>query len=622
MSNPLSIFVPINKIDEEQRLVYGQVAAEVMDNSGEMFDYEGSKDYFAKWSDNAYETSGGKSYGNVRVMHTAKVAGIVSSPLGFNDDAKTIEACAKVIDDAEWEMVKAGGYTGFSMGGRYVSRATKSDGVKTYIADPCEISLVDKPCIPTATFEVVKADGITEDRRFRDDLYQKSDAGGTMYVPTNDEMLPVAKSLAKAAGKTDADWLEFMDAAREDLIAKHDAGGAPQSETPAENADAPAQADEGGDVEKGDKPFGDDKDKDEEEASDEDKGEAADGGDEGGASGASEDEEDEDKKGEAAAKADTPETPELEQGWKAKDGTFFVKKADALAHNETLAKGTAEPSLADRLANAVAKADQVINGEVEEPVVLVVKTATLDALAQPLAKMRGFMEDPLVKSMYDVRQLADIVSSLDCLHCSLAYESAWREDESALPADVFDHLKSLGATLVALAANEVKHIVASAAKTAAGTTGEAVIEVVFDEPVLELAASTLGLEKSALLPEVETLAKADTGTLAKIDAGSGDALAKMDALEKRATAAEETAAKATEELAKIAPLVASMEERLTKMAAMPRDKAPTTRVVEKGQDVNGGTGEFSLAKMAEQNPNIVIDAAIRAAQQHGRTIGQ
>lgn len=617
MSKQLSIFVPINKIDEEQRLVYGQVAAEVMDNSGEMFDYEGSKDYFAKWSENAYETSGGKSYGNVRVMHTAKVAGIVSSPLGFNDDAKTIEACAKVIDDAEWEMVKAGGYTGFSMGGRYVSRATKSDGVKTYVADPCEISLVDKPCIPTATFEFVKADGLTEGRRFRDDLYQKSDAGGTMYVPTNDEMLPVAKELAKAAGKTDADWLEFMDAARTDLIAKHDAGGAPQSETPAENADAPAQADE---------PVAKADDADAETETDKDgKDKDEDGGDEGGAPGTSKDEEDEDEEGEAAAKADAPEAPELEQGWKAKDGTFFVKKADALAHNETLAKAASDaaPSLADRLANAVAKADAVINGEVEQPVVLVLKTVTLDALAQPLAKMQGFMEDPLVKGMYDVRYLADIVSSLDSLHCSLAYDSAWRDDESALPADVFDHLKGLGATLVALAANEVKHIVSSAAKLTAGTTGDAVIEVVFDEPILELAAGTLGLEKSALLPEVETLAKADTGTLAKIDAGSGgDTLAKMDALEKRATAAEETAAKATEELANLAPLVASMEERLTKMAAMPRDKAPTTRVVEKGQDVNGGTGEFSLAKLAEQNPGLVVDAAIRAAQQHGRHIGQ
>ena len=84
----LNIFVPINKIDEEQRLVYGQVAAEVLDNSGEMFDYEGSKPYFQKWSDNAHTTSGGKSKGNLRVMHTSKVAGIVTD-LGFDDDART-----------------------------------------------------------------------------------------------------------------------------------------------------------------------------------------------------------------------------------------------------------------------------------------------------------------------------------------------------------------------------------------------------------------------------------------------------------------------------------------------------------------------------------------------------
>ncbi len=45
------------------------------------------------------------------------------------------------------------------------------------------------------------------------------------------------------------------------------------------------------------------------------------------------------------AKAD--DVPELSQGWRAKDGSFHLKKADALSHNENLAAG---PSLADQVA--------------------------------------------------------------------------------------------------------------------------------------------------------------------------------------------------------------------------------------------------------------------------------
>jgi hypothetical protein len=57
-------------------------------------------------------------------------------------------------------------YTGFSQGGRYVKRWADPDtGLTRYTAEPHEISLVDLPCVPDATFDVVKG-GMVERRGF------------------------------------------------------------------------------------------------------------------------------------------------------------------------------------------------------------------------------------------------------------------------------------------------------------------------------------------------------------------------------------------------------------------------------------------------------------------------
>jgi hypothetical protein len=59
-----------------------------------------------------------------------------------------------------------GVYTGFSQGGAYERRWTDAEGRTRYTAAPNEISLVDLPCLPQATFEMIKADGTSERRRF------------------------------------------------------------------------------------------------------------------------------------------------------------------------------------------------------------------------------------------------------------------------------------------------------------------------------------------------------------------------------------------------------------------------------------------------------------------------
>ncbi len=163
----LRLPIPITKVDAARRLVYGVATAEVEDRAGEICDYASTKPFYEKWSEAIAASSGGKSLGNLRAMHGAVAAGKVTA-LTFNDDAKQIEICAKVVDDAEWAKVTEGVYTGFSQGGAYAKRWTDAQGAKRYTADPHEISLVDLPCLDEARFEMIKVDGSHEWRPFKD----------------------------------------------------------------------------------------------------------------------------------------------------------------------------------------------------------------------------------------------------------------------------------------------------------------------------------------------------------------------------------------------------------------------------------------------------------------------
>ena len=161
----LELFLPLIKVDLDQRLVAGVATAEAPDRSGEIFDYASSKPYFETWSAEAAAASGGKSLGAVRAMHGRIAAGKLTD-IAFDDEAKRIVVSAKIVDDDEWEKVLEGVYTGFSQGGRYVKRwADPETGLVRYTAEPHEISLVDLPCLPGATFEVVK-NGVVEKRAF------------------------------------------------------------------------------------------------------------------------------------------------------------------------------------------------------------------------------------------------------------------------------------------------------------------------------------------------------------------------------------------------------------------------------------------------------------------------
>lgn len=164
-------FARLMKVDIANRLVYARAAQEVPDRVGEIFDYETSKPYFERWSKSQLGNSLGKSAGNVRAMHKDVAAGILTPTNGitFHDDERAIDVCMHITDDAEWAKCESGTYTGVSIGGRYAKKWEDAELKKTrYTGDPSEVSLVDRPAIPTATFFTVqKADGSLEERAFR-----------------------------------------------------------------------------------------------------------------------------------------------------------------------------------------------------------------------------------------------------------------------------------------------------------------------------------------------------------------------------------------------------------------------------------------------------------------------
>lgn len=159
------LFLPITKVDEEKRLVYGRATEEKPDSSQEIFDYASSKPFYEKWSNFFKEATDGKSEGNLREMHTNKAVGTLPQVI-LLDDAKAVEVVAKVVDDDAWAKVLEGVYTGFSQGGKYIKRWQDGQYMR-YTAEPTEISIVDYPALKSATFAVMKADGTLENKAFK-----------------------------------------------------------------------------------------------------------------------------------------------------------------------------------------------------------------------------------------------------------------------------------------------------------------------------------------------------------------------------------------------------------------------------------------------------------------------
>lgn len=163
----MNLFARLTKVDEKTGYFEAVAASEALDRSQEIFDYAKSKPHFQSWSQNISKATDGKSVGNVRAMH-GKVAAGKLSQIDFDDSAKAIKVAGFAVDANEKQKLCSGVYSGLSIGGQYGEKWDDPviKGATRYEAIPSEISLVDYPCNPEASFTVVKSDGAEELRKF------------------------------------------------------------------------------------------------------------------------------------------------------------------------------------------------------------------------------------------------------------------------------------------------------------------------------------------------------------------------------------------------------------------------------------------------------------------------
>jgi phage head maturation protease len=143
----MKLFLPLAKIETEERKVFGYASTEALDSHGEIVKREALAAALPDYM----------RFANIREMHQMSAVGVASSA---TIDATGLMLSARVVDDDAWNKVKEGVYKGFSIGGEVNNRDPDNPKIITGVR-LTEISLVDRPANPEAVFQMFKADGGT-----------------------------------------------------------------------------------------------------------------------------------------------------------------------------------------------------------------------------------------------------------------------------------------------------------------------------------------------------------------------------------------------------------------------------------------------------------------------------
>jgi len=164
-------FAQLTKFDAFTGEFEAVMTDETPDGVNEVMDYETSKPHIQEWSGFFDKATNGESVGNVREMHGLKAAGKLLA-IDFDDAKRQVPIRGKAVDSEVRKKLAEGVYTGVSIGGDYVKRwiDPARPGLTRYTAKPIEVSLVDYPCNPNATFTLVRA-GIPTLHKFQFKTY-------------------------------------------------------------------------------------------------------------------------------------------------------------------------------------------------------------------------------------------------------------------------------------------------------------------------------------------------------------------------------------------------------------------------------------------------------------------
>jgi hypothetical protein len=641
------LFATVIKVDAATQRVWGRVTEEIVDKSKEILDYEGSKPLFQKWSGGFEKATGGKSVGNLRLMHKPSVAGKLVS-IDFNDAEKAIDVCAHVVDADAWKLVDSGCITGFSMGGEYVKKWQDDRdpaGVTRFTAEPSEVSLVDNPCVPTALFTMVKADGVEVQAKF------------ATWEPSTTDVGHRAEALCKVAGKGGIP--DYMDAARAELLEAYaakameapnayDAYCAKQGWTESQRNEMAANGTampDGAypinsmeDLQNAIAAYGTNSHQDPAAVKDHIMNRAAsmDGGTAALPS---------DWTAPAAKAAETTDWG-LAQVWQvAADKTVHATKAAAKAHVEALQVATAgNPALAEAL-----KAAKAALNPVAKPAGPGETKALAPALKDTAAALKLLADQnpdyAVVKGLAQVSRLAHILCDLADLQVSTAWESAKEGDSSAVPGALATTIKALADNFSSLASEELAELLASMKEE----TPEVDIMVMDNGcgPVM-LAAGMRGLEAvkadTALMTKVGARhSAADMKRLQAMHDSTAAMGAKCDPKNAPADADKAVAAEEVQKLtaqrdalekqiAEVLPTVAEMTKAYTvmgeqmagalaKIAELEAQPAPMPKITEQTRESDGaGTPEGLAKALASMRPEEVQKLMMKAAQSAPATV--
>jgi len=177
----LDIFQVVDKADGTHSVI-GIATSDTVDKDGERADYPGTNEAIKSWSSDfakTTSTSGQEiSLGNIRVQHDSHQIGGKVTAIEPNDKKHHTVIDTQPRKSVYEDLIKTGMVTGFSIAGSYdwrrcdecntdISRGhfcgkCKKDVVVRYKPNISEISYVDNPCNPDSAFTHVKANGAME----------------------------------------------------------------------------------------------------------------------------------------------------------------------------------------------------------------------------------------------------------------------------------------------------------------------------------------------------------------------------------------------------------------------------------------------------------------------------
>ena len=199
----LKMYAPIQKIDVEQRMVYGYATTSTEDRQGDIIDLQASFDAVDEWS----------KWATIKEMHKQDSA-VGVAPVIEKHPGVGVYIGAKIVDDQAWRKVQEKVYKGFSIGGKTIEK--KGKHITKYQLR--EISLVDKPANPDTLFAICKRDD-TDDA---DASTKEADKGGkTMPEEIKPEVavspsVEAAPAMAKAEATVSKPEAETMTISKAD----------------------------------------------------------------------------------------------------------------------------------------------------------------------------------------------------------------------------------------------------------------------------------------------------------------------------------------------------------------------------------------------------------------------